>query len=62
MFTLCIIKSDEDFVIVKDKYCEKCLNNKIGVIYKYEINKDEAKEYGKIYGIRGIIVKCECIG
>lgn len=41
MFTLCVVKTSDDFIIVKDKYCEICLLKKLDIVAKYEITIEE---------------------
>ena len=61
MFTLCVVKTSDDFIIVKDKYCDICLNQKLNVVIKYEITIEEAKLFGTQYSVKGCIIKCNCV-
>jgi hypothetical protein len=62
MFTLCVVKTSDDFIIVKDKYCEVCLLKKLDIVSKYEITIEEAKIFGTQYSVKGCIIKCACLG
>jgi hypothetical protein len=59
-FTLFVISSDEDFVIIYDDYCEKRLNMKYNIVAQMNIKRDEAMKFNKENNIRIIKLPCRC--
>lgn len=61
MYSLLILKSDDDFCIIKSENCEVCFQNKkhTKILKKFEIQKKEAKEL-RTFGVMVFNVICVC--
>ena len=59
-FDMCLIKGSEDIVIILKNYCELCATAKLSIIKTFPIDKNDATNLIKNYGIRPCRIKCEC--
>lgn len=61
-YSLLIIDTNTDFLIVQTPYCHKCLKTKLGVnvLSNHELSKKEVSSCKKEFDIRIIRIKCEC--
>lgn len=59
-FTFCVIKSDEDFILIGNDFCGKCANDKLEILTKYEVDEEEARDLIRNYQLRCVCIRCEC--
>ena len=59
-FSLVIISSNEDAVLVLKPFCKICATNKLDAIRFCNISLEDAKDLAKTCGTRMCRVKCEC--
>lgn len=58
-FTLAVIESNEDFVVIKEDFCSKCAEKKLKTLITFPLEREEAVKIIKS-GIRCVRVSDEC--
>jgi hypothetical protein len=59
-FSLVIVETPNDAVLVLKPYCKKCATNKLSAIKYCSISLQDAKELIKNYNIKACKINCEC--
>ena len=59
-FDMALIYGNDDVIMILKNYCEKCANDKLRIIKTFPIDKQNATDMIKNYGIRPCRIKCEC--
>ena len=60
-FDMALITSDEDIILIKKPYCDKCAALKLDVLRIYSITNDDLNDLSKSGAIKKYNVKCECV-
>ncbi len=59
-YSLAVVDTDEDIVIILKPYCHNCAVKKLNILKIYDVSKQDASDLIKNYKIRGCRIKCEC--
>jgi hypothetical protein len=60
-FDMGLVYGNEDIVVILKNYCEKCAHDKLNIIKTFPIDKQNATDLIKKYGVRPCRIKCECV-
>lgn len=58
-FDIFLVGGNDDILLVRQGYCEKCMTKKINLIRRWEANDDDVRELVR-YRVRKIRIICEC--